>query len=130
MPICNTHSHVIFMHVHARHTRAQDKGSVLVDGHPIEEYDVHHLRRHMAIVAQENVLFDRTIKENITYGLDPPPSDAEVVAACKRAGWLVIRRVRNTVGQASATGRGYGKEKSTFREFPIFEVFKNPDASS
>jgi ABC-type multidrug transport system fused ATPase/permease subunit len=54
------------------------KGSILLDGKPIEDYDVHHLRRHMAMVAQENILFDRSIKDNVAYGLDPEPSDEEV----------------------------------------------------
>jgi ABC-type iron transport system FetAB ATPase subunit len=44
-----------------------DSGQILVDGQPIEEYDVHHWRRSLAIVSQENVLFDKTIKENILY---------------------------------------------------------------
>jgi ABC-type transport system involved in Fe-S cluster assembly fused permease/ATPase subunit len=44
-----------------------DSGKILVDGQPIEEYDVHHWRRSLAIVSQENVLFDKTIKENILY---------------------------------------------------------------
>ena len=39
-----------------------DKGSVLVDGIPIQNYDVHFLRRQIAVVAQETVLFDRTLK--------------------------------------------------------------------
>ena len=38
---------------------AADSGAVLVDGRPIEDYDVHALRRATAVVAQENVLFDK-----------------------------------------------------------------------
>jgi ABC-type transport system involved in Fe-S cluster assembly fused permease/ATPase subunit len=66
---------------------------ILVDGEPIESYDVHHLRRHIAIVAQENILFDRSIKENVTYGLDPPPEEEEIVKACKAANaWEFISK--------------------------------------
>jgi ABC-type multidrug transport system fused ATPase/permease subunit len=39
-----------------------DSGQILIDDKPIQDYDVHHLRRHIAIVAQDNILFDRSIK--------------------------------------------------------------------
>jgi ABC-type sugar transport system ATPase subunit len=69
-----------------------DKGSIIVDGKPIEEYDVHNLRRHIALVSQDNILFDKSIKENITYGLDPEPNDAAVKDACDKANaWEFIR---------------------------------------
>lgn len=44
-------------------------GVILLDGEPIENYDVHHLRRHMSVVAQTTTLFSTTIRENILYGL-------------------------------------------------------------
>merc|ERR1719343_453794 len=44
-------------------------GKILLDGRPIVDYDVHHLRRHMAVVAQTTCLFSTTIRENIIYGL-------------------------------------------------------------
>jgi ABC-type multidrug transport system fused ATPase/permease subunit len=35
----------------------------------------------------------RSIKDNITYGLDPPPSDEEVIQACAAANaWEFIRK--------------------------------------
>ena len=74
-------------------------GAIRVDGRPIEQYDVHHLRRHVAIVAQENVLFDRSIKENVTYGLEPPPSEEQVVQACKQANaWEFIEKFPEGLG--------------------------------
>merc|ERR1711959_210607 len=44
-------------------------GSVLLDGRNIMDYDVHHLRRHMSVVAQTTCLFSTTIRENVIYGL-------------------------------------------------------------
>jgi len=44
-------------------------GSIMLDGHPIVDYDVHYLRRHMSVVAQTTSLFSTTLRENITYGL-------------------------------------------------------------
>merc|ERR1712054_502364 len=44
-------------------------GRILLDGRDIRDYDVHHLRRHMSVVAQTTCLFSTTIRENIVYGL-------------------------------------------------------------
>lgn len=37
---------------------------------PLPEIQPRHLRSRMALVAQEPVLFDCSIRENVTYGLD------------------------------------------------------------
>merc|ERR1719456_1043762 len=71
-------------------------GSILLDGRPIQEYDVHHLRQHMSVVAQDNVLFSTTIRENIVYGLPQEVreriADAEIEECCRRANaWSFIQ---------------------------------------
>ncbi len=43
-------------------------GRILIDGHPIEEYDLRWLRQHIGLVSQEVFLFDGTVEENIAYG--------------------------------------------------------------
>merc|ERR1719160_772108 len=63
-------------------------GMVLIDGRPIQDYDVHALRSKIAIVAQENGLFATSILENITYGMKPEPSEEEVKAALRQASAL------------------------------------------
>ncbi|CAH1233044.1 ABCB9 [Branchiostoma lanceolatum] len=45
-------------------------GQVLLDGHPIKAYDHKFLHRVVSLVGQEPVLFARSIKDNISYGLD------------------------------------------------------------
>jgi ABC-type multidrug transport system fused ATPase/permease subunit len=50
---------------------SRQPGTILIDGHPIEDYDVHFLRGHTSVVAQETVLFSTTIRENIVYGVRP-----------------------------------------------------------
>merc|ERR1719235_1038754 len=45
------------------------RGSILLDGRNIADYDVYYLRRHMSVVAQTTCLFSTTIRENIVYGL-------------------------------------------------------------
>tara|TARA_Y100000310_G_scaffold345189_1_gene462501 strand:- start:869 stop:2665 length:1797 start_codon:yes stop_codon:yes gene_type:complete len=44
------------------------KGKVLVDGKDISTLDLYSLRKHIAIVPQEVVLFNDTIEMNIKYG--------------------------------------------------------------
>ncbi|EDV22056.1 uncharacterized protein TRIADDRAFT_29304 [Trichoplax adhaerens] len=43
-------------------------GEILIDSHPISEYDHEYLHRKMALVGQEPVLFARKLEENIAYG--------------------------------------------------------------
>lgn len=43
-------------------------GAILIDGKPIENYDLSYLRNQMAIVPQDIMLFGGTIEENIAYG--------------------------------------------------------------
>lgn len=45
-------------------------GRVLIDGRDLGMYDPKWLRRHMALVSQEPVLFARSIRDNIVYGLE------------------------------------------------------------
>jgi len=40
-------------------------GQILVDDHPIEDYDIHYLRSRIVMVDQHTVLFNATIRENI-----------------------------------------------------------------
>jgi len=44
-------------------------GMIQVDGKDISKYSVKDIRSQMALVSQEPILFDRSIKENIVYGL-------------------------------------------------------------
>jgi len=43
-------------------------GKLLIDGVDIRDYNVKELRKQIAIVMQEPLLFNTTIKENILYG--------------------------------------------------------------
>jgi ATP-binding cassette subfamily B protein len=44
-------------------------GLILLDDADTEELDMRAVRRHVSVVPQESVLFEGTIRENITYGL-------------------------------------------------------------
>lgn len=62
-----------------------ERGRVLVDGVDIAQADTVSLRRQIGVVLQENVLFNRTIRENIALA-DPGASIEEVMVAAKLAG--------------------------------------------
>ncbi|WP_181699671.1 ATP-binding cassette domain-containing protein [Chthonobacter albigriseus] len=47
-----------------------EKGAILVDDHEIRQYDPDQLRRDIAYMPQDCDLFDMSIRENITLGLD------------------------------------------------------------
>ena len=60
-------------------------GAVLIDGVNISDVTLASLRDAIAVVSQDVVLFDDTVRANIRYG-KPDASDAEVEAAAKAAG--------------------------------------------
>ncbi len=45
-----------------------DSGEILINGQPLGYYDLHSLRSSIGIAFQDNLIFNDTIKNNITYG--------------------------------------------------------------
>jgi ATP-binding cassette, subfamily B, bacterial len=62
-------------------------GSIAIDGRDIRELSQKDLRRAIAVVPQDIVVFGRSIKENIGYGRQDA-TDAEIVAAARAANAL------------------------------------------
>ncbi|MBI5238155.1 MAG: ATP-binding cassette domain-containing protein [Deltaproteobacteria bacterium] len=60
------------------------KGSILIDGTDLKEYTLKSLRSQTAIVSQQVILFNDTVKRNIAYG-DHAKDDDEITAAAKAA---------------------------------------------
>ncbi len=61
------------------------EGHILLDGVELKRYPRRYLRRQIGIVEQEPFLFSRSIRENITYGVNREVSQAEIEAAAKAA---------------------------------------------
>ncbi len=59
-------------------------GCIQVDGVDIRELRVADLRRQIAVVTQEPILFNETVRDNIAYG-NRLASEAELVAAAQAA---------------------------------------------
>ena len=45
-----------------------ESGAVLLDGHPLGEYPLADLRRQIAMVGQQVMLFDGSVADNVAYG--------------------------------------------------------------
>ncbi len=61
-----------------------EAGAIRMDGVALGDADPTDLRRHLALVPQDTIVFSTNALENIRYG-DPNASEAEVVAAARVA---------------------------------------------
>ncbi|MCT4697509.1 peptidase domain-containing ABC transporter [Candidatus Cardinium sp. TP] len=62
-----------------------EQGQILFDGVSLNNLNARHLRKQVAVVLQENYLFNRTVRDNIALSF--PASDSEtIIEASKLAG--------------------------------------------
>jgi len=61
-----------------------DDGEISIDGVNIEEYTLSSLRQNIAMVFQDNFLFDGTVRENLLYG-NEKASEEDMAFAIKSA---------------------------------------------
>jgi len=95
-------------------------GSILLDGRDIQDYDVHHLRQHMSVVAQATCLFSTTIRENVIYGFPQEVrdriSDNDIELALKQANaWNFVnefpRKLETYAGERGVKLSGGQKQR-------------------
>jgi subfamily B ATP-binding cassette protein MsbA len=60
------------------------QGSIEIDGQNISEVSLVSLRKNLSLVSQDIILFDDTIKNNITYA-NSNASEQDLISACKFA---------------------------------------------
>ncbi len=60
------------------------KGQILIDGKDIRKITLRSLRANIGLVTQHTILFNDTIRYNISYG-NPEKTEAEIIAAAKAA---------------------------------------------
>ncbi|MCC5859276.1 MAG: lipid A export permease/ATP-binding protein MsbA [Ectothiorhodospiraceae bacterium] len=63
-------------------------GRILLDDHPIDAYPLKDLRRQIALVTQQVVLFNDTIANNIAYGMTDQASEERLREAARLANAL------------------------------------------
>jgi ATP-binding cassette, subfamily B, bacterial MsbA len=105
-----------------------DAGTIQLDGADLRDYRLSDLRRQIALVDQNIVLFNATIAENIAYGTENP-SREQIEAAARRAyAWEFISQLPlgldTMLGQDGANLSGGQKQRLTiaralFKDAPI-----------
>ena len=73
-------------------------GSVRIDGRDVRDYELANLRAQIAVVTQDVVLFDDTIRNNIAFGRQVPHADIERAAEAAH----VLEFVRDQPGGLDA----------------------------
>jgi subfamily B ATP-binding cassette protein MsbA len=91
-------------------------GSVLLDGKPLSSYSLESLRRQIALVSQQVVLFNDTIARNIAYGSLAAKSEAEISAAADAANATEFIRklpdgMQSRIGDAGALLSGGQRQR-------------------
>jgi ATP-binding cassette subfamily B protein len=102
-------------------------GKIILDGIELKRYPRSYLRSQIGIVEQEPFLFSRTIRENITYGIDREVSQEEVEetaqAAAVHDSIMTFPDKYNTlVGEKGVTLSGGQKQRVAIAR----TIMKNP----
>lgn len=61
-----------------------DSGTITIDGQNIRDVTLSSLRRNIALVTQETILFDDSVRANLCYGM-PEASEDEMMEAARSA---------------------------------------------
>jgi len=74
-----------------------DSGTLLVDGVPLNELNMHRWRRTIGYVPQETVLLHDSVLNNVALG-DPGISEADVISALQEAGaWTFVEKLADGI---------------------------------
>lgn len=68
-------------------------GRLLLDGRPVDELDLRTYRRFLSVVPQETLLFDGTVRENVTYGLADVSTDRVERALHDANAWDFVQQL-------------------------------------
>ena len=90
-------------------------GAVTVDGVNVEDCTLTSLRNHIAVVSQNVILFDTTVRENIAYGM-PKVSEAAIEKAVEAAALTEVvaalpKGLDTPVGEAGSLLSGGQKQR-------------------
>ena len=90
-------------------------GRILVDGHDMQAHDLRTYRRFLAVVPQESILFDGSVRENVTYGMPAVSADTVVTALRDANAWDFVSRMpaglETPVGEKGARLSGGQKQR-------------------
>jgi len=60
------------------------EGQIIIDGHDIRKITLRSLRANIGLVSQQTILFNDTVRYNISYG-NPEETEQEIISAAKSA---------------------------------------------
>ncbi|PZW48719.1 ATP-binding cassette subfamily B protein [Humitalea rosea] len=90
-------------------------GRITLDGHDLRDLTLDSLRRHIGVVFQDSMLFNRTIRENLLVGRpDATPEQLEHAARMAEAWDFILRQPKGldtTVGERGSTLSGGQKQR-------------------
>lgn len=91
------------------------KGQVLLDNQNMSELDMREVRKFVSMVPQESVLFDGSVRDNVTYGMTDIP-EANFIQALKDANaWEFVTQLpegpETIVGERGARISGGQKQR-------------------
>lgn len=103
-----------------------NEGTISIDGFDIRNLKLESLRKQIGIVAQESVLFNETVRYNISYGLDSVTDDQVIDAAKNANAWEFIEKMEQ--GLDTITGeRGVKLSGGQKQRLSIARaILKNP----
>jgi subfamily B ATP-binding cassette protein MsbA len=103
------------------------EGSITVDGMNLRDVTLQSLRDRIAIVTQETILFNETIRNNIAYGRKDIPIEAIIDAAQKAYADEFIRNLPEgydtSIGQQGGRLSGGQRQRIAIAR----AILKNPD---
>jgi ABC-type multidrug transport system fused ATPase/permease subunit len=103
------------------------RGRIVLDGRPYREYDLRELRRRMAYVPQDAVLYDASIADNIRFGLKRASDDDVRQAAAQAQALSFIERLPEGFG-ARVGDRGVRLSGGERQRLALARAFlRNPD---
>jgi ATP-binding cassette subfamily B protein len=68
-------------------------GSIKLDGVDMAALDLRSSRKFLSVVAQDTILFDGTVYENITYGMSEPTAEAAEAALRAANAWEFVSKL-------------------------------------
>lgn len=103
-----------------------NEGSIKIDGHDIREISKYSLRNLMGLVTQDSILFNDTVKNNVSLG-KVGATDEEVIEALKIANaWEFVKNLPNgletNIGDSGNKLSGGQKQRLSIAR----AVLKNP----
>ena len=89
-------------------------GHILIDGTDLQGVDLRSVRRQMAVVPQETLLFEGSIRDNVTYGSATLSDDVVTEALAKAQAWEFVVEMGGldaTIGEHGARLSGGQRQR-------------------